>query len=231
MSILVDQANVGEVAADTAGSTIVLTTAQPVAVAGFIVLTITCVNPQTISSVAGGGLTWVIDKQGTGGGSSQVGIVSAQAPAGLASSTTITVTLSASTGGGRSCFATSFTGVATSNPVDTTNGPIATTATTAWATGSTTIKAESLLIACSSDFTSLQTSTPTSPSIEAHDAGSGGFSQTTCYRIESVAGAYTIAGTWAAAGSGTVCAVAYLVAPRPPQANVVDTAVARAANW
>lgn len=213
MAIAIDQANVGEVAADTAGSTIVLTTSATVVAGALIVLTITCVNPQTVSSVSGGGLTWTIDKQGTGGGSSQVAIVSAPAPAGLASGTVITVNLSASTAGGRSCFATSFTGVLPVSPVGTTNGPIATSASTAWATGSTTIAAGSLLIACSSDFTSLQTSTPTAPSIEAHDAGSGGFSQTTCYRIEPAGGTVTIAGTFAAAASGTVCAVEYKAAP------------------
>lgn len=211
MAITIDQANLGEFASDTAGTTAAFTTTQNVAVGGFIVLTATCNDSQSISSFSGGGLTWTIDKQGTGLGTSRVAIASAQAPAGLASGTTLTATFSASTGGQRSICGTSFLGVVASAPVDVTDN-VGFLSTTAWTTNSITVQNGSVIVVCAGNSTNLFTSTPTSPLIEAHDFGQGtGFCQTVCYRIES-AGSYTSAGTWSSTSSGTVNAVAYLAA-------------------
>ena len=105
MAIVIDQLSIGETAADSASSTVAFTTNQTVASNGFIVVTVTWINPsgQTLLSVGGGGLTWNIDKQGqTGGTEAPTAIVSAQAPSGLASGTTITATFSASVAGARS---------------------------------------------------------------------------------------------------------------------------------
>lgn len=214
MSIALDQLSIGQLADDTSGSSIAFTTTQNVAANGFIVLTATWVNSAgpTLSSVAGGGLTWSIDKQGFGSANADVGVISAQAPAGLSSGTTITATLSGSTLGGRSICGTSFTGVNSSSALDTTNGPTD-NAGAAWTTGSMSILAGSVIVACSADFAALHTSTVTAPSIEAHDFGDGGFAQTTCYRIEASAGSYTVAGTWSTSEVGSTNAAAYKAAP------------------
>jgi hypothetical protein len=69
----------------------------------------------TLSSVSGGGLTWVVDEQDsttTSGHSARGGVASADCPAGLASGTTITATFSA-TADARWICAQSFTGLAT----------------------------------------------------------------------------------------------------------------------
>lgn len=211
MAIAEDVRNLGENALDSAQTSIAFTTGTAVASGGFIVVTITCLSVRTVTGISGGSLTWVKDKEGSN--NSTISIWSAQAPAGLASGTTITATFSASSAGGNSICGTSYTGVATSSPVDTTNGPQAAVGT-AWATGSMTIAAGSVIVACASDFNTLQTSTPTAPSVEAHDFGAGGFSQTTCYRIEAAGGSFTVAGTWAATtlNNGDIDAVAYKAA-------------------
>jgi hypothetical protein len=215
MPIAVDQVNVGEFALDSSASTIAVTTSATVASGGFIVLYFTWVGPSvTLSSVSGGGLTWTIDKQGESTGldpDCDGAIVSAPAPAGLASGTTITGTLSAATVGGCSVAATSFTGVLTPGSVDTTAGPSDYT-TTAW-TVSMTTSGSAVLVAGAMDFHTSDTSTITSPSVEAHDFGAaGGFEQTVGYRIEPAAGTYTVAGTWAASATGTALGVAYKAA-------------------
>lgn len=215
MAIVIDKTNIGEVAINATATTVDMTTSAAVASGGFIVLVIGWWNnaSQTLSSVSGGSLTWTIDKQGNGGDNAGLGIASAQAPSGLASSTTLTATFSASAGG-RSLVGTSFTGVATSSPVDVTTGPTSPTVGTAWETASTTILAGSLFIAGSCEMDSDHTNTVTSPSIEAHDVngGSGTFSCTTCYRIEASAGSYTIAGTWSSSCRPVVDGVAYKAA-------------------
>lgn len=208
--------------------TIPFTTTSAVAAGGFIVLSVgwfdSAVN---LSSVAGGGLTWTVDKQGRaagGPGSSNAALVSAQAPSGLATSTTITATFSGTTPTARMIGGSSFLGVATSAPVDTTNGPIGVNVAAAgWATGSTTIAAGSLLIATCYAETTNTTSTPTSPSIEALDwsIGGGGVTQTTAYRIEASAGSYTVAGTFAVNVQSDTNAVAYLEAAGAAEPLVV----------
>jgi hypothetical protein len=216
MAIVIDRLSIGELADDTAGTTVAFNTSQTVASNGFIVLSVTWIVTagQTLSTVSGGGLTWAIDKQGGigGAGQSNAAIISAQAPAGLASGTTITATYSASTPGARAICGTSFTGVLSAAALDTTNGPTLNSGT-AWATGSTTLLAGSVLVACSVDVTDLHTSTVTAPSVEAHDFGDGGFAETTCYQIGTTAGSYTVAGTWSSSATGLTNAAAYKAAP------------------
>lgn len=239
-AIAIDQANIGNAGIDSSATSIPFTTTQIVAANGFIV-----VNPtwgdqtRTLSSVSGGGLTWTIDKQGVSSGLQNVGcaVVSAQAPAGLASGTVITATYSGATVG-RGISGSSFTGVATSSPVDVTSGPTDFTGTTAWTTGSTTIAAGSLLIAVAHCSTTNDTSTITSPSIEAQDfgGGAGTFGQTVGYRIELAGGSFTVAGAWSASEQGTVVAVAYKAAAggvvtRPRSPIVSREAQRRASRW
>lgn len=215
MAIAIDKASLGTNSGDPGSTTIALTTSQAVASSGFIVLSVGWFNTGvTLSSVSGGGLTWTIDKQGQGPGTNMnAALVSAQAASGLASSTSITATFSASAIA-RMIGGTSFTGVATSTPVDTTDGPKSVTpATTAWTTNSVAISAGSVLIATAYAETTNSSSTVTSPSIEALDWNyAGGVTQTTCYRIESSASSYTVAGTWATSMQSDTVAVAYLAA-------------------
>lgn len=232
MAITIDQASIGEFASDTAGTTAQITTTQNVASGGFIILACTCLDTQSISSFSGGGLTWTIDKQGTGLGSIRLAIASAQAPSGLASGTTLTANYSASTPGARSLCGTSFLGVVTSSPVDGTPDNKGFSSTTAWTSNGMTIQAGSAIVAAAGNSTNLLTSTPTNPLIEAHDFGNGGFSQTVGYQIQASAGTYTSAGTWSSAASGTVNAVAYKAAAGSAVAFLVygHTGLDRLAN-
>lgn len=212
MPVAIDVANLGEAAIDSAGTTIACTTGATAAAGSTIILTGSSIQPVVASSVAGGGLTWSVDKTGNDGVACAAWICSAYAASGLASGTTITVTLSASSAGGRSVAATSFTRIPSASRLDTTSGPTNFSATTAWTSASTSIAAGSVLIAVGNDFTDQRTSTVTAPSLEAHDFGTGspgGFSTTTCYRIETSAASYTVAGAWAASATGTVVAAAY----------------------
>ena len=67
-------------------------TNQTVAAGAFIVMGWGCFGGEILLSVAGGGLTWSIDSHTNGSNSKESAIVSAQAPSGLASGTTITAT-------------------------------------------------------------------------------------------------------------------------------------------
>lgn len=217
MAIAIDQANIGNAADNSSASTVAFNTTQAVPAGGFIVLAVCWYSStETLSSVSGGGLTWAIDKQakGTGAGdvSASVAIISAQAPSGLASGTTITATFSGSVPG-RGIGGMSFTGVLNASALDTTSGPSDFLSTSAWTTSSTAIAAGSVLVgACFAVFSD-GTSTVTSPSIEAQDftAGAGTFGFTMCYRIESSAASYTVAGTWSNNQGGVVNAAAYKV--------------------
>lgn len=213
MAITPDQ-NLGSAGIAATSTTIAFTTTAAVAVGGFIVLEVSWYSGATLNSVAGGGLTWFVAAQGAGTSdvTAHTGIAWAQAPAGLASGTTITATLSATSidrtiGGG------SFTGVATSSPVDTTSGPTNGT-TAAWASASTAIAAGSLLVAVNfmTGFTG-PTNTVTAPSAEIVDrTDTDGNSATLCYRIEPTAGSYTVAGLWTAAAANVTIAVAFRAA-------------------
>lgn len=229
MAIVIDRLTIGSTAVDTASTTVAITTTAAVASGGFIVL---CVgwgtNLVTLSSVAGGSLTWTIDKQGVFSTAADgLAIVSAQAPTGLASGTTITATFSGSAPGGRSLGGMSFTGVATSSPVDGTPPAITTFATgTAWASGSMALSAGSVAVGCSHETSTNLTSTPTSPALESFDVngGAGTFAATGAYRIESSAGSVTVAGAWSSSCQGCALGVAYKVASGGAGATVKQLA-------
>jgi hypothetical protein len=219
VAIAIDVADLGKNGADPSSTTIAFTTTSAVASGGFIVVSVGWFDPATnLSSVAGGSLTWTIDKQGrtANPASSNSALVSAQAPAGLASGTTITATFAAGVVA-RTIGGTSFTGVATSAPVDGT--PPATTGSgltpvAAWASSSATITAGSVLVATTYNETGNFTNTVTSPSLQAVliPNTASGISQVTCYRVESSAGSYTVAGTWSSNAGWVNNAVAYLAA-------------------
>lgn len=212
MAIALDQA-LGTNLEDPGATTIVLTTTAAVASGGFIVLGVGAFSggASFLTSVSGGGLSWSIDKM-VDDASRSFAIVSAQAPSGLASSTAITANLNADLNA-RIIGATSFTGVATSSPVDgTPTGPTS-SGTGAWATPSYTIAAGSLLVAMNYSISITGANTPTSPAVEAWESTrlADNYGAVIEYRIETSAGGYTVAGAWTGTGSANA-AVAYLAA-------------------
>jgi hypothetical protein len=219
VTIAVDQLTLGSTVQDSAGTSVVLTTTAAVASNGFITCFVTWYDgvggAMTLSTVAGGGLTWSIAFQFKAANGANVAIAYAQAPSGLAITTAITATYSASVPAGRSITAASWTGVKTTSPVDGTPPAGTTGSTTAWATGSMSVQAGSLALGMSMQITTNLTSTPTAPSTELFDytSGVGGMGATAAYRIETSVGSVTVAGTWSAAASQATLGVAFLAAP------------------
>jgi len=216
MAIVIDNTTIGSGKQVAPSATCAFNTTATVSANGFIVLGIggfLAAGGGTIVSVAGGGLTWAIDKQGDVATDIFCGVASAQAPAGLTSGTTITVTFGSASTEAEAVGGMSFTGVASSSALDTTSAPTAGSGT-AWASASTSILAGSVLVAACMDSTgSLPTSTITSPSIESFDIGDAvGYGVTAGYRIEPSAGSYTVAGTWTVSSDNVTCAAAYKAA-------------------
>lgn len=201
MAIAVDQASLGTTATVASATTIVLTTTAAVAVGGFIVLFIGWENAGTVTvSVAGGGLTWAVDVQGKHDSQNpHSAIATAQAPAGLASSTAITATFS-STSTGRAIAGSSFTGIATASALDAATAPVAGGGGTTWTTPNvTTTNADDLLVGMQHASNAAgPTSAIDSPATELHDFSSDFDLTTTGYRIVTSTGTYAISGTWSA---------------------------------
>jgi len=166
----------------------------------------------TLSSVSGGGLTWNIDKQQAYSGAIPWGfaVVSAQAPSGLSSGTTITPTMSGSIFGqltaGSYC-----TGLATSSAVDVTAGQGQTQ--DAWDTGSATTTVANTLVIGGSFRNGNNTNTPSGGATELHDFKlvAEDWAQCTEYKVLSATGSTSLAGTWTTA-AGTPDMVSAFVA-------------------
>lgn len=216
MAVSVDVLNLGETIADSAGSTVAVTTTAAAA-SGTTIVLVGCdftASAFVASSAAddGPGLTWTVDKTGTSG-NNHVWIVSAYASAGLASGRTITVTLSGSATGARALYATSFFGVDSVSRVGATSGPTDYTGT-AWTSASTALSDSSMLVAVCNDFFTNNLATTTAPSVQTHYNGAGGsFALVSGHRIVGAAGNYVVAGTWdSASANGTTVAVEYKAA-------------------
>ena len=168
-------------------------------------------STRTLTSVSGGGLTWTVDRQQkAAGNNARVAIASAAAPTGLASGVVLTATFSGPVTHGL-IAATSFTGIATSAPVDATAG--ATGTGTAWTASATTTNANDLVLGFST-IDANATSTATAPNTEIHDFGNASYYgwATSVYRIETTTGAKTTSGTWSTSSGSTgnvTIAVAY----------------------
>jgi hypothetical protein len=167
---------------------------------------------RTLTSVSGGGLTWTVDAQVKDTSRYHGAIVSANAPAGLAAGTVITATFSGSVTHGL-IAAASFTGIASTNPVDRT----ATTTqrgVVAWSASVTTTNARDLVLGWSG-LDRITTSTPAAPNLELHDFSNSNYGEaaTSVYRIETAAGAKTVNGTWLT-GSGSTANNTTVVAYR-----------------
>lgn len=167
---------------------------------------------RTVSSVAGGSLTWAVGKAVTATGGF-VEVWSADCPGGITSQS-ITVTLSGAILAG-GILGWYETGVATSSPLDGT-GASATTATpdTAWSTTSgTTTNADDVLYAVAmTDNAGACTSTPSgtviNELIDYHSPNDIEFAVD--YVIVAATGTYTGTGTWSATPLFEACVlVAY----------------------
>lgn len=218
MAIAVDRASIGTHTQDNSATTIAIaSTTNAVASSGFIVVFVGIADKSvTLSSVSGGSLTWTVNKThvypGAGGGFLSCGIASAQAPSGLAAGSTITATLSA--GAARTISAMSFTGVATSSPVDTTGqSDDGGAAGTSWATGNVSLAAGSVLVtnAWSDAGDTNSTATTGTEANEAFDPDDN-FGHAGFYNIGTSAGNYANAGTWGASSRWITASVAYLAA-------------------
>jgi hypothetical protein len=178
------------------GTTMTLTTAGAAA-AGSRVFVEWNNSTRTLTSLAGGGLTWTVDFQAKESNNNHLAIASANAPAGLPSGTVLTATFSGSVTHGL-IAAASFTGIAGTSAVDGT-GSTTGAGVRAWSASVTTTNATDLVLAFST-IDANTTSTATAPATEIHDFGDVNFYgwATTAYSTAAAAGAQTIAGTWAA---------------------------------
>jgi hypothetical protein len=167
-------------------------------------------STRTLTSVAGGGLSWTVDVQAKATNSNiRQAIASARAPSGLASGTVITATFSGSVVHGL-ISAASFTGIAATTPLDVVAN--ATQAgVTNWSCTVTTTNPNDLVLGWST-IDANATSTPTTPNTEIHDFGDVNYYgwATSVYRIENSTGAKTLNGVWSrnnlSTSNITVCA-------------------------
>jgi hypothetical protein len=195
---------------------IALTTGAAVASGGFIVLGVggnLWPSDINISSVSGGGLTWTVDHHFHIGTQDGFAIISAQAPAGLASSTVVTISFSGGTGvvAYPICGGVSFTGVKTSSPVDGTPLSGGAGSGTSWSSGSYAITAGSVLVG--GVYINSGDSHNATAGTECWDRNNGGGpSSAGIQRIESSAGSYNLAGSWTGSSGYGFAAVAYLAA-------------------
>ena len=188
--------NLGTKNENVASATMTLTTTGAAAAQGRVFLFVNWNHTsRTLTSVSGGGLTWTVDAQVKDSSKYHGAIASASAPTGLASGTVITATFSGSVTHGL-ISAASFTGIASTNPVDR-SGTSTQRGVAAWADSVTTTNANDLVLGWSG-LDAITTSTPGAPNIEIHDFSNTVFGEaaTSVYRIESTVGAKTVNGTW-----------------------------------
>jgi hypothetical protein len=203
-------AALGEVHTTGAGTTKAVTTSASVPSGGKIILNVMWFSATgTLSSVSGGSLTWTVDKQQQSGATSyRTGIASADAPAGLASSTTITATFSASADtSGLQCYY--ITGADTVAP-DTTGGAGGNSGTAA-ATLTTGNANDFIASSMWVDFLATDI-TPSSGFTEVYDVVHTDGEKMECsYQVVAATSTYTVGGTFSA-NPWVVCGVAYKAA-------------------
>jgi len=214
--------NRGTASTDTNQATLPVTTSGAIAAGSKIILSAGWRTASTLSSVSGGGLTWTIDRQFRNAGLSQsAALVTADAPSGLASGTTITLTFSANTTA-KFVSVEEVTGLAAQGSVlDQQLGAENATTTTAFDTGNlgTTTVADELLVAVifyqgiettvtwASSFTALQRLTSPTRSM-----ANG-------YRIVSATGVYKASGTHSPTSTWTGVLASYKAAGGPSTVN------------
>jgi len=185
-------------------NTITINTAAAAATGSRVYVFVNWNDPsRTLTSVTGGGLTFTVDNQAKStNDDTHAAIASAPAPAGVPTNTVLTATFSGSVTHGLMA-AGSFNGIAATSPLDGT-GTSNQGAVAAWSCSVTTTNPSDLVLAWSG-IDANTTSTPTAPNTELHDFGDANYYQwaTSDYRIESTAGAKTVAGTWASTSLAT----------------------------
>lgn len=231
MAIAIDQLTLGNGFDDTLDASWAFNTTATVASGGFIVVVIGWFGgTPSLSSVSGGSLTWAVDVTGFGGSlPSALAIASAQAPAGLASGTTLTITLT-DVAVGKFATALSFTGVKTSSALDGIPPAQTENTTAGWATGSYSIQAGSVIVGGVWQD-NVSTNTPVAPSLEASEQNSPFNTLVAEYRIESSAGSYTVAGTLSGAAEWTAAAAAYLAPSVSPAILQPGKRRSRQTSW
>lgn len=197
----------GTKAENVTSGTLTIVTSAAVPANGKIVCWFSWVGAQTLSSFAGGGLTWRIAKQlqsaGTNG-TYNLAVVEADAPAGLVISTTLTATFSANTTHGL-ISAAYVTGVVTGSPLKTVFDSRL-TAVTSWSIGTeTNYSGDYICFAAALSDAAGITSSPSSDITELHDFNDASFlgALTTAYRSETDPGSRFLNGTWSAAGGNS----------------------------
>lgn len=151
-------------------------------------------------TISGGGLTWTTDHYATPDGdvNFSLGLFSAPAPSGLASSTVLTLTLTGLSYG-VNLGGIYATGIATSSWEDVSSAADH-TATSTWGSALTTTNADDLLIGLGYAEAETSSTANTGASYaEAFDFSHAttGNTLTMVYRIVSAASTYTPGGTWA----------------------------------
>jgi hypothetical protein len=233
MAIAVDKTDLGGASNDAASGSMAFTTSQAVASNGFIVVGGGWYNSKasTVTGVAGGGLTWVVDqdRDHSGAALSSVWMARAQAPAGLATSTTITVSFSTASPEARTISGMSFTGVHASAPLDGTP-PAANSilASTSWSTTAATVQADSVIVSVAWSESSVSAgASVTAPATEAHEELNSDdlYGHVMGYYVVPSTASYNIAGTWNAVSCNSVnVSAAYLTgAAADPTAGGFDT--------
>jgi hypothetical protein len=156
----------------------------------------------TLSSLAGGGLSWSVDVQVKDTTGFHTAIASASAPSGLAANATLTATFSRSVTSGL-IAAASFTGIASNSPLDAKSTNLQSGAT-AWTGSVETTNANDLVLGWSA-IDSSTTNTSASPNVEVLDFGNSVFGQsaTAEYQIATTPGTKTVNGTWASRSGAT----------------------------
>lgn len=198
-------------------NTAALSTSNPVATGGRVFLCAQWFDATaTLSSVSGGSLTWVIDTQ-QHDTNSFVGqaIVTADAPAGLSASASITPTFSNSPSG-YSLSAFSMTGVAggASGYIDVVATARLQFTVSAWSSNNlVTTNANDVCVGIAIPNGGNPTNTPSGSATEEFDFAGNAYQQVVEWRIENTTGTKTIAGTWSTSTWDTyIVAAAYKAA-------------------
>lgn len=169
-------------------------------------------------AMSGGGLTWATDHSQLFSGAIpwRFAVFSAQAPAGLASSTVLTLTLTGGNAFGAFITACYTTGVATAAAKDVSDGSGASTAS--WDTTATSTTVDETLVIGGSIHDGLQTSTATGGATELFDfqLAAESWAMTVTYKQLATIQSASLTGTWTGGASDSTSAFAAYKSGTPP---------------
>lgn len=188
-------ANLGTFSQNTAGATIALTTSAVAASSSYVFVAAFHNGTGTAASCAGGSLTWSKVAQSQRG-TSYVTWFAAPAPAGLASSTVLTVTFNAVVSSQGLICASSFTGLPPQpSYVSTFNNQ---NGAAAWTGTIPAPLTDGLVLSASFIDTSTVPASAPSSGTEIHDFWQTGLvvAMVTHYTLQPLPGSVTMSGTW-----------------------------------